>query len=156
MVFNKIEEVERKRDDASQVVQPVRERLVALLRKNGSTRKIGFLNRLRNEYQSQSYLGVNIVRMRDTSHGLVSTSIKIQTDPSAPEADSPSASSGISVLVQSQGIRAHYHLDPESEKSYRTIGREGANLNDEEEDGWESIAELDDAFLEMVEQALGR
>ena len=155
MVFSKIEAIERQRDNASIVIQPIRERLVTLLREHGEQQRIGVVDRILTNSQSASHwkLSVDELRALNPDESVI-TNVIIGTNPRSPNAEVLSAFSCIKVVVQSQGIHACYCLESEPEKSRRTIGRVGSHVGDIEEDGWGSIAELDDAFFELIEQAL--
>jgi len=128
-----------------------------LLREQGEQQRIGIADRILGQTQSSSYWKLSVDKMRNVGrYSSVRTNVEIETDPRSPHAKVLSPSSAIKVTVESQGIHACYNLESEPEKSWRTIGRVGANAGDIEDDTWESIAELDNTFFNWLELELAR
>ena len=81
------------------------------------------------------------------------TVVKIMTDASSPKAQDPSLAHVIMVETQSADVQVTYNIARHLEDSFSEIERNGEFV---EEGGWESVAELDDAFFGWVEQELAK
>ena len=78
MVFNKLEAIEGQRDQALRVVQPIRERLVTLLREQGEQQRIGIADRILGQTQSSSYWKLSVDKMRNVGrYSSVRTNVEI-------------------------------------------------------------------------------
>lgn len=150
MVFNRIETLQHQQLEAGERFGPLRARLVKLLEEYGEKRKVPFLKLTQGG--SSAFWELSVDGLRDGgSSQAARTTVKIMTDAQARKAHDPSQAHEIDVEVQSDDVQIRYHIHRFLEDSVSEIERNGEFV---EEVGWESIAELDDAFFGWVEQAL--